>query len=137
MLADQLAAKGLDSTIGSDGSTTLSFGGAAAGPAGDDPHARYRQQQPPQQQQQQQQQPAHVKSMRTDSGSASCMSEDSGPCSAASRMAAHAAARRQAEYFVPPDASAQSITPRPHQWLYKEYKLLEEIGSGGFGRVMK
>jgi len=29
------------------------------------------------------------------------------------------------------------VTPRPHQWLYKEYKLFEELGSGGFGVVKK
>lgn len=29
------------------------------------------------------------------------------------------------------------VQPRPHQWLYKEYKIQDEIGSGGFGRVCR
>lgn len=33
--------------------------------------------------------------------------------------------------------AAASVTPRPHQWLYKEYKIQDEIGSGGFGRVCR
>lgn len=32
---------------------------------------------------------------------------------------------------------AACVTPRPHQWLYKEYKLFEELGTGGFGVVKK
>lgn len=34
-------------------------------------------------------------------------------------------------------AQAASVQPRPHQWLYKEYKIQDEIGSGGFGRVCR
>jgi hypothetical protein len=30
---------------------------------------------------------------------------------------------------------ANGVATRPHQWLYREYKLLEQIGSGGFGSV--
>eukprot|EP00878_Enallax_costatus_P039243 GHUV01044810.1.p1 GENE.GHUV01044810.1~~GHUV01044810.1.p1 ORF type:complete len:174 (-),score=23.90 GHUV01044810.1:263-784(-) len=33
--------------------------------------------------------------------------------------------------------AAAAVTPRPHQWLYKEYKIQDEIGSGGFGRVCR
>ncbi|KAF8057149.1 VTC4 [Scenedesmus sp. PABB004] len=33
--------------------------------------------------------------------------------------------------------AAAGVTPRPHQWLYKEYKIQDEIGSGGFGRVCR
>lgn len=28
-----------------------------------------------------------------------------------------------------------AVTPRPHQALYKEYRLLETIGKGAFGTV--
>lgn len=34
-------------------------------------------------------------------------------------------------------AAAAAVAPRPHQWLYKEYKIQDEIGSGGFGRVCR
>jgi hypothetical protein len=34
-------------------------------------------------------------------------------------------------------STSACVTPRPHQWLYKEYKMLDEIGSGGFGRVCR
>jgi len=134
LLADQVAAaNGLASNIESDDSSdSFDDATAAAHDHGRPQHAAAPMQHL--QQQQQQQQP-----MRMDSGttSMSSMSEDSitagGTHATAMTRAAGPWAGVMGGIFAAPNVA----TPRPHQCLYREYKLLEEIGSGGFGRVIK
>eukprot|EP00877_Chromochloris_zofingiensis_P009061 jgi/Chrzof1/4408/Cz14g12020.t1 len=58
------------------------------------------------------------------------------------RKSTQAPLRSFSNSFMSEDSASSSsnvvaVATRPHQWLYKEYKVLEEIGSGGFGRVCR
>ncbi len=83
----------------------------------------------------------------SNSSAASSLMRDHHPCAGAAAAATPPPPHRPLHSEVSLGASSSmsedsnrsgaGVTPRPHQWLYKEYKLLEEIGSGGFGRVCK